>query len=115
LFLLQHHSRPVNCLSFNISDPSQLISTSYDGSVRLFDLNQQKSSVIFGFPEDETFSYTSYHSQLDTHTFLITLGRHGMVGLVDTRVSNRLKTVADFKIYDKASPKMVDIHPTKRY
>ena len=41
--VIKHYSRPVNCLSFDDYDSSRLISTSYDGSACLFDINQQKS------------------------------------------------------------------------
>jgi len=37
----QPHSRPINCLSFSPYDPNKLVSTSYDGSVRCFDLDEQ--------------------------------------------------------------------------
>ncbi len=38
------------------------------------------------------------------------MGKSGQIGHVDARVSN-LKTVADLKVYDKVSPKMVNVHP----
>ena len=83
--------------------------TSYDGSVRIFDINQQKSSVLFGFPDDDA-SYTTYHCQIDPNCFMITLGRTGQVGMVDKRVSFE-SCVAEYKVFDKASPKMVSVHP----
>ena len=76
ILLLQHHSRPINCLTYDIFDSSKLISTSYDGTVRIFDINEKKSSVLFGVPEDDA-SYTTYHAQIDKDCFLVTLGRTG--------------------------------------
>lgn len=111
LFLFQHHSRPVNCMTFDKFDTSKLISTSYDGSCRIFDINSQKSSVIFGVADDDS-AYTTYHSQIDKDCFLVTQGRSGFVGLIDKRVSH-LKPTLNIKVFEKASPKMVSVHPTK--
>ena len=111
-FIFQHHSRPINCLSFDTYDSSKLVSTSYDGSVRLFDINAEKSSVVFAFDEDDS-SYTTYHEQINPNCFLITMGRIGQVGLIDTRVSNS-KAASSFKLYEKASPKMVSGHPVNK-
>lgn len=100
-------------MTFDQFDPSKLISTSYDGTVRLFDIQHQKSSVLFGFDEDDS-AYTTYHAQVDKDCFLVSLGRSGLVGLIDPRVSNT-STSANFKVYEKASPKMVSLHPTQRH
>ena len=78
-------------------------------TVRIFDIQSQVSSVLFGLDEDDS-SYTTYHSQVDQNCYLVTLGRTGEVGLVDTRVSFK-STVESYKIYEKASPKMVSVHP----
>jgi len=109
--VIKPHTRPINCLTFDKFDQCRLVSSSYDGSVRLFDINQQKSSVIFGLPEDSS-SFISYHSQIDQHCFLITLGKSGIVGLVDTRVSNN-STTSSYKVFEKASPKTVSVHPVQ--
>jgi len=110
--VVKHHSRPINCLTYDIFDSSKLISTSYDGTVRIFDINEKKSSVLFGVPEDDA-SYTTYHAQIDKDCFLVTLGRTGLVGLIDKRISH-LKPATNFKLYDKVSPKVVSLHPIKR-
>lgn len=110
--VVKHHSRPINCLTYDIFDSSKLISTSYDGTVRIFDINEKKSSVLFGVPEDDA-SYTTYHAQVDKDCFLVTLGRTGLVGLIDKRISH-LKPATNFKLYDKVSPKVVSLHPIKR-
>jgi len=39
--LFAPHTRPVNCLEFSSHDPYRLYSVSYDGTVRLCDLNKQ--------------------------------------------------------------------------
>ena len=71
----QHHSRPINCMTYDIFDSSKLVTTSYDGTCRIFDINEKKSSVIYGDPEDDQF--TTYHAQVDRDCFLVTLGKTG--------------------------------------
>merc|ERR1711997_1313150 len=109
--VIKHHSRPINCLTYDTFDPSKLISTSYDGTCRVFDINEKKSSVIYGVPEDDA-SYTTYHAQVDRDCFLVTLGKSGIVGLIDRRVSH-LKPASNFKVYEKQSPKVVSVNPTR--
>ena len=58
------------------------------------------------------FLHFSYHSQIDQHCFLITLGKSGVVGLVDTRVSNN-STTSSYKVFEKSSPKTVSVHPVQ--
>ena len=98
-------------MTFDKFDASKLISTSYDGSVRLFDIKAQKSSVIFGLPEEDS-AYTTYHSQISKDCFLVSMGKTGLVGLIDTRVSNT-SAASSFKVYEKASPKVVSVHPVE--
>jgi len=109
--VVKHHSRPINCMTYDTFDSSKLVTTSYDGTCRIFDINEKKSSVVYGIPEDDS-SYTTYHAQVDRDCFLITLGKTGIVGMVDRRVSH-LKPVTNYKIYDKCSPKVVSVHPTQ--
>ncbi len=77
----------MNCLSFNAYNPEQLVSASYDGSLRLFDLAAQKMDLLYG-SEDEDYA-ANYFKQLDDNNFLVALGRSGMVGLVDKRADSK--------------------------
>ena len=88
-----------------------MISTSYDGTVRCFDLDAQKVLLIYGDEEDD--AYTTYHAQLDAHTFLVTLGSSGNIGVVDIRESN-MSMSRMLPVFPRISPKTVDIHPLKR-
>ena len=109
--VIKHHSRPINCLTFDIYNSSKLISTSYDGSVRIFDINAQSSSVLFAYPEDSS-NYCTYHCQLTNSTYLVSVGKAGIC-LIDSRQPHD-KTAANFNVYEKASPKMVSAHPLKQ-
>ena len=109
MLFLQPHSRPVNCLTFDAYNHSHLVSTSYDGSVRLFDIEQQKFDLLYG-TED---GYTTFHRQLDAHCYLVTMGSSGVVGLVDTREQDKMRCSKSFQAFAKGA-KTVDIHPLKR-
>ena len=80
----QPHSRPINCLSFSPFDSNKLVSTSYDGSVRCFDLDDQAFSLIYGNDDDGGDVYTGSHCHVDAHTYLVSFGRTGVVGMVNT-------------------------------
>ena len=108
MIFLQPHSRPVNCLTFDTYNHNNLVSTSYDGSVRLFDIEKQKVDLLYG-----TEDYTTYHRQLDAHCYLVALGACGRVGLVDRREQEKMKCSKSFQVFAK-SAKTVDIHPLKR-
>ena len=105
------HSRPVNCMTYDIFDSSKLISTSYDGTMRIFDINEKKSSVLHAGPENNE-SYMTFLAQVDRDCFLVTHGRPGMIGLIDRRLYH-FKTASKIKICDYVSPKTVSLHPTK--
>ena len=72
---------------------SKLISTSYDGTMRGFDIENQISVLYYGL-KDEDDGYLTSHCQKDPSTFLVAgrFGRNkysnGIVGVVDTRTSN---------------------------
>eukprot|EP00096_Caligus_rogercresseyi_P012708 TRINITY_DN5417_c0_g1_i2.p1 TRINITY_DN5417_c0_g1~~TRINITY_DN5417_c0_g1_i2.p1 ORF type:complete len:466 (+),score=77.99 TRINITY_DN5417_c0_g1_i2:90-1487(+) len=79
------HEKSVNCMSFDFTHPSRLVTTSYDGSVRQLDLKSESLELLYDTEE----SFTSYHSQMDANQYLITLGKGGYVGIVDTRRSSK--------------------------
>merc|ERR1712180_116273 len=109
--VIKPHSRPINCLTYDFFDNSKLVSTSFDGTVRIFDINEKVSSMLYARSEDKS-SYTTHHVQIDRDCYLVTLGGPGALGLIDRRSSN-MKAVSKMKICDTVSPKMVSVHPTK--
>ena len=98
-------------MTYDIFDSSKLISTSYDETMRIFDINEKKSSVLHAGPENNE-SYMTFHAQVDRDCFLVTLGGPGMIGLIDRRLSH-FKTASKMKICDYVHPKTVSLHPTK--
>ena len=51
--VVKPHSRPVNCMTYDIFDSSKLISTSYDGTLRIFDINEKKKTGMFEQVNDQ--------------------------------------------------------------
>ena len=78
----QPHSRPINCLTYDFFDNSKLVSTSFDGTVRIFDINEKVSSTLYARSEDKS-SYTTYHVQIDRDCYLVTLGGPGTSTLTE--------------------------------
>merc|ERR1719228_865468 len=74
-------------LTYDFFDNSKLVSTSYDGTVRVFDINEKKSSMIYAGLGKKTYTYTTYHAQVDRDCYLVTLGGSGAIGLIDRRAS----------------------------
>jgi len=104
------HSRPVNSLTWDKFNPSRLISTSYDGTLRGLDVEKQEHALLYG--DEDSMGHTTYHSQVGPTTFLVSQGATGIVGMVDTRVNNS-KMVEEYQVFDRISPKTVDVHPTQ--
>lgn len=115
--LFTPHSRPVNCLTFNETNDTNLISTSYDGTVRSFDLEKQMSVLLYGL-EDNDDGYLTYHCQKDHSTILVSgadgNGKYskGYVGVIDMRSSHN-KLAHRFNVTTGSSARTVSIHPTK--
>ena len=107
--ILRPHVAPVNSLSFDTFNSNKLISTSYDGTVRSFDLQHQAFSLVYGIPELKE-AYTGFHCQVDEHQFLVAFNESKSVGLVDIRKSN-VSTSHLWKVFDNGDPKTVSVHP----
>jgi len=108
--LFHYHSRPVNCLTWDAHCSHRLISTAYDGTSRQLDAENQKASLLFHDPEFlESGGWASFHCQDSANTFLITLGNHGSVVKVDTRVG--VLPVATYHLLDKSHAKSISCHP----
>jgi len=111
--LFSPHTKPVNCLSWDLANCANLLTTSYDGSVRLLDAEKQEFSLVYA--EEEFISWggwTSFHTQLDAHSLLVSKGSTGSVALVDRRVGWRHPT-ATYQLYQKTHAKSTLVHPTR--
>ena len=109
--LFQPHERPVNCLSWNKANSSQLVTTSYDGTSRILDCQSQQWMVLYGEQEYiEAGGWTSFHAQVCPYTFLISQGDTGSVVMLDTRVGWS-SPVTTCRVTDRVHPKSVSLHP----
>lgn len=87
------HTQGANCVTFDENTPTKLNSSSYDGSFRSFDIEKQRSILLYGL-QDQEDGYLTQHCQQSPFTYLLAgkLGngkqRKGMIFLVDTRTSN---------------------------
>ena len=66
---------------------------------------------MYAGSEDREF-YTTYHAQVDRNCFLVTLGKLGMIVMINRRLSD-FKTVQTMKICENVIPKVVNLHPIK--
>jgi len=115
VYLFNPHSRPVNWQSWDEYNNNNLITTSYDGTCRILDIQTMESRLLYG---DEKFlakhgNYCTLHQQLDANTFLVTKGKTGCLGLVDTRAGYQ-SCVKDYHVYDRVSPKCLSVHPVQK-
>ncbi|MPC29460.1 WD repeat-containing protein 76 [Portunus trituberculatus] len=102
------HSRPINCLSVAASSPHHVHTTSYDGSLRQTDLEAGTVQELYALTDDQRNSFLCWHSQQDTHNFLVgaSLGR---VLQVDTRVNGGL--VKQYLVHERKTVKVISGHP----
>jgi len=110
--MFKYHSRPINWQSWDRFNSENLITTSYDGTSRILDLNKMESRLMYGDEKfiDSSGSYATMHQQIDANTFLVAKGKTGCVGLVDLR-SGYQSVVQDYNVFDRISPKCLSLHP----
>merc|ERR1711892_90437 len=109
--LYQPHTRPVNCLTWDMANTNNLISTSYDGTTRMLDTERQEHTIIYGEKEFiEQGGWTSWHSQGSADTFLISQCKAGTLALVDRRVGWE-SPATKYKVFDRLHAKTISVHP----
>merc|ERR1719483_1556194 len=109
--LYQPHTRPVNCLTWDMANTNNLISTSYDGTTRMLDTDRQEHTMVYGEKEFlEQGGWTSWHSQVSADTFLISQGKAGTLALVDRRVGWE-SPATKYKVFDRLHAKTISVHP----
>merc|ERR1712106_462823 len=109
--LYQPHTRPVNCLTWDMANTNNLISTSYDGTTRMLDTERQEHTIIYGEKEFlEQGGWASWHSQVSADTFLISQGKAGTLALVDRRVGWE-SPATKYKVFDRLHAKTISVHP----
>jgi len=111
--LFQPHMRPINCLSWDKTNPSNLLTTSYDGTSRILDCSSGEWLMLYGEQKYlENGGWTSFHGQICANTFLISQGDTGSVVMVDRRVGWD-SPVTTCRLWDRVHPKSVSVHPVQ--
>jgi len=112
VYLFHPHTKPVISMAWDRFNDKSLVTTSYDGTCRIFDIEKLEHRVLYG---DQDFidngGYLTSYAQIDAHSFLVAKGKAGCVGLVDTRTDNK-STVQEFQLFDRTTVRCIDVHPT---
>ncbi|XP_054262099.1 WD repeat-containing protein 76-like [Macrosteles quadrilineatus] len=102
------HMRPVNCVSVSHNNPSELFTTSFDGTVRCANINRSTIDLVYQTDEKSSMCHLTWHTQLDSNNLLVAHGT-GDVGVVDLRT----KSVERWYHCHPRSVRTIHIHPTK--
>jgi WD40 repeat protein len=113
------HTGGANCVTFDEHTPTKLNSSSYDGSFRSFDIEKQRSILLYGLQDHED-GYLTQHCLQSPFTYLLAgkLGNgkqaKGMIFVVDTRTSND-KPAHSYTLFPNGgSTKTISVHPIKK-
>lgn len=108
IYQYKPHVSNVTKLDFR---PTSLLSTSYDGTLRLLDLQHDVFSLLFTSPESLSDMYftDSCYTQRGREDTLLIAKSDGHLALVDTRASSSVYQF-DLQLYDSKIA-AVDVHP----
>jgi len=110
------HQNMISCMSWDRYNPERLITTSYDGTVKLFDVRNLICRPLFvdkEFVREYGSCYT--HAQVDKDTFLVSRGlENSILSLIDERKGT--SPVKDVLISQNAIEALgsIDVHPMNR-
>ncbi|TNN52329.1 WD repeat-containing protein 76 [Liparis tanakae] len=107
--LFEPHSGPVGCMAFCRAQPTQLLSLSYDGSLRCMDVEKAVFHDVYGSNVGlRTFDFMS----LDCFT-LVVGNRLGDVAIVDRRTPGN--THESLHSLDPNTLRCVSVHPSLKH
>ena len=121
VYKFKPHSSVINCQSWDKFNTVNLITSSFDSTCRIFDLNRMESRLLFGnkdfiaFNTNKIYSGAKIntcdmHQQINANEFLISMGRTGCISLVDQRVSHQF-AVQEYQVFDAVSAQNISVHP----
>ncbi|XP_061743277.1 WD repeat-containing protein 76 isoform X2 [Nerophis ophidion] len=108
VLLFEPHSRPVGCLAFSRAHSTQLLSLSYDGSLRCMDVEKAAFDEVYNVEEGlKTFDFLSH----DCLT-LVVGDWYGNVAIVDRRTPGT--SHESFHSLDPKVLRCVSVHPLQQ-
>ncbi|XP_072017398.1 WD repeat-containing protein 76-like [Amphiura filiformis] len=113
IMLFEPHSSPINCLHFAPANPSKILSTSYDGTVRCGDLERGVFDEAYATTPglDIYISHFDFLSPDGSQLIVAQNNGEGHVAIVDTRTRCGAESV--HRLHDK-SIRTVSVHPLKK-
>ncbi|CAL1292699.1 unnamed protein product [Larinioides sclopetarius] len=99
------HTSKVSCLKFNADLPNQIISCSYDGTMRIGDMEKRVFTEVFNISEKTSCSYFDFISP----TTIVVCDNSGHVSLVDIRSES--KSAEKSHKCHKSSVRSISVHP----
>ncbi|XP_041645055.1 WD repeat-containing protein 76 isoform X2 [Cheilinus undulatus] len=109
VLLFEPHTRPVGCMAFSTAVPTQLLSLSYDGSLRCMDIEKAVFDDVYDIDDGlKTFDFMS----LDCST-LVAGTWYGDVAIIDRRTpGNSHETLHSL---DPKTLRCVSVHPLQKH
>lgn len=108
VLLFEPHSRPVPCMAFSSANPADLLSGSYDGTLRRMDVEKAVFDEVYDFEDGlKTFDFLSHDGMS-----LLVGSWYGDIAIVDRRTpgnSHESLHTLDTKVL-----RCVCVHPMKR-
>nr|XP_019935174.1 PREDICTED: WD repeat-containing protein 76 [Paralichthys olivaceus] len=109
VLLFEPHTRPVSCMAFSRAHTTQLLSLSYDGSLRCMDIEKAVFDDVYDIKDGlKTFDFMSH----DCST-LVVGDWYGDVAIIDRRTpGNSHESVHSL---DPKSLRCVSVHPVQKH
>lgn len=108
VLLFDVHTRPVTCMAFSKAHPTDLLSVSYDGSMRLMDVEKAVFEDVYDhFDGLKTFDFLS-----DDGMSLLVGSWYGEIAVVDRRTPGNLPK--SLHTLDTKSVRSVSVHPLQK-
>lgn len=105
--VLGPHTSQVNCTSFDRSNPTKILTTSLDGTVRRGDLMKLVFEEIWAHDQNGPNVHATWHDQVDPNTLMVGHGT-GRVAVIDCR--KPMRPVGWFECHER-SVRTVHKHP----
>uniref|UniRef100_A0A3B4YZV0 WD repeat-containing protein 76 n=1 Tax=Stegastes partitus TaxID=144197 RepID=A0A3B4YZV0_9TELE len=108
VLLFEPHTRPVGCMAFSTAHPTQLLSLSYDGSLRCMDIEKAVFDDVYDIEDGlKTFDFMSH----DCVT-LVVGNWYGEVAIVDRRTPGN--SHESLHSLDPKVLRCVSVHPLQK-